>query len=208
MALFSFGTHNAAGLFGPSWCAIPSWGKRPLHFAAAYAQSPGHSSGVAGIWCGSEFELDWEGTSPLKDALDAALRRLHWHMGKRERELQKFADICSRLVRSGASGRATVIELPYRVSGPSGRDLENISSRSSREKEKISSVPGHLVSLILHIFRKEKQNLPLILLVLVLVLVLLFLLLLLIIIIILIIRFLLFLLLLLLITSRLIAIAP
>jgi ankyrin repeat protein len=50
-------------------------------------------------------ELDWEGTSPLKDALDAALRRLHWHMGKRERELQKFADICSRLVsRSGASG--------------------------------------------------------------------------------------------------------
>jgi Flp pilus assembly protein TadB len=151
-------------------------------------------------------ELDWEGTSLPKDALDAALHRLHWHMGKRERELQKFADICSRLVRSGASGRATVIELPYRVSGPSGRDLENISSRSSREKEKISSVPGHLVSLILHIFRKEKQNLLLILLVLVLVP--LFLLLLIIIIIILIIRFLLFLLLLLLITRRLIAIAP
>jgi hypothetical protein len=70
-------------------------------------------------------ELDWEGTSPLKDALDAALRRLHWHMGKRERELQKFADICSRLVSSGASGCATVIELPY-----------GVSSRSSREKKK------------------------------------------------------------------------
>jgi hypothetical protein len=80
-------------------------------------------------------ELDWEGTSPLKDGLDAALRRLHWHMSKQERELQKFADICSRPVRSGASGRATVIELPYGVSGPSGRDLENISSRSSREKK-------------------------------------------------------------------------
>jgi hypothetical protein len=71
-------------------------------------------------------ELDWEGTSPLKDALDAALRRLHWHMGKRERELQKFADICSRLVRSGASGRATVIELPYGVSSRSSRERNNL----------------------------------------------------------------------------------
>jgi hypothetical protein len=106
-------------------------------------------------------ELDWEGTSPLKDALDAALRRLHWHMGKRERELQKkFADICSRLVsRSGASGCATVIELPYGVSGPSGRDLENISSREKKKKKSRRSLDIPYHSLILHIFREEKQNL-------------------------------------------------
>jgi hypothetical protein len=98
----------------------------------------------------NELDIDWEGTSPLKDALDAALRRLHWHMSKRERELQKFADnICSRPGRSGASGRATVIELPYGVSGPSGRDLENISSRSSREEKKTNLV-GPWTSLRYH----------------------------------------------------------
>jgi hypothetical protein len=57
-------------------------------------------------------ELDWEGPSPLKDALDAALRRLHWHMDKRERELQKFADICSRLVRAARAVARRSLNFP------------------------------------------------------------------------------------------------
>jgi hypothetical protein len=81
-------------------------------------------------------ELDWEGTSRLKDALDAALRRLHWHMGKRERELQKFADICSRLVNFPTESR---LARPVK-------------------KKKISSIPGHLVSLILHISVKKNKT--------------------------------------------------